>query len=678
MKLRSHLTILATAGLALALSKSADARPYGYAYNATGQLYQFDLTNPSSVVPVGPATAGANTKGIDVRPGTSTIYAVDITATTTQIFTVSPTTGVRTPVGPAIPNTGTADNADAYAINPNAAGYGFNFNPVTLQNDGSSRFRLVDSDGNNFRFNSSTGTVAIVDGSLNYTDGTTASDEFAAASYTNSDEERMGTAVAGTALYYLDADNDILAISPSPNDGTLTNAGSLDIDIDVVAGMEIYSPVGNVTAGGGSNFAYIVVSEDNGATFQLRTIPNIGASASPASAPFGTFPAGFEPVNGFAILEAEELTPPTTATGYAYNADGQLFSFPLGAPGSVTPIGAASAGATVKGLDFRPGTFSLYSIAVGPTTSQISLVNIGTGAVTTVGAPFNNVGLSPEMPPEAYSFANTSNFGFDFNPTTLQQDGSIRVRLVDDQGLNLRFNTNTGALTNVDGTIPVGITAAGYTNSDTARMGAATTPTRLFYLDPANDQLFTSPAANAGTSEVVGPFNSDADSNTGFDILSFSGFNVGYATVDLGGTGLYSLVTVDLQTGRFSTPIGVFPAGFTPERGFSVAVLPDPAPPAVVVPDTTRPRVVTKKISRNKDVGRKRSRFLLRGKAIDDTGVTQVLVREKGSRFRPANGTRNWRFRLDLRPGRNPVRIVAFDSAGNRSKVKRIVITRGK
>ncbi len=676
MNLRTPFLTLAAATLAFAATRQAEARPYGYAYNSTGQLFAFDLTNPSSVIPIGPATAGADTKGIDVRPGTSTIYAVDITAAGTQIFTVNPSTGARAAVGPAIPNTGTAPSFDnsgnvPYSLDPAAAGYGFNFNPVTLQGDGSSRFRLVDSAGNNFRFNSSTGALTTVDGVVAYTDATPQAPTLGAAAYTNSDAERSGGAVAPTALYYLDAANDVLAISDNPNAGTIQNAGPLGIDITAVVGMEIYSPAGNVAAGGGANFTFAVIQLQGESTYSLRSLPNIGSSFGGVGASFGNFPAGFEPINGFAIIDAPELDPPANATGYGYNVGGQLFSFPLSDPSAVTPIGPSGAGATVKGLDFRPGTLSLYSAAVGATTSQIGLVDINTGAVTNVGSAFPNTSITPGI----YSISAASNFGFDFNPVTLQADGSIRVRLVDDQGTNLRLNTNTGTVTNVDGTIPAGITGAAYTNSATARMGGATTATNLFYLDPVNDQLFISPNPNGGTTTAVGPFGSDVAPNTGFEVLSFNGYNVGYAVVDLG-AGTYSLVNVDLATGQLSTPIGVFPNGFTPVNGFAAAIL--PPPPVVVAPDTTRPRVVTKKISRNKDVGANRSRFLLRGKAIDDTGVTEVRVRQQGDRFRSANGTRNWRFRLDLDPGRNPVRIVAFDSAGNRSKVKRVVITRAQ
>ncbi len=473
-------------------------------------------------------------------------------------------------------------------------------------------------------------------------------------------------------------------------------AGALGIDISPAGGMEIYSPTGNVAGGGGNNFAYLVTSEDNGATFQLRTIPDldavidggvdgggdIAAPTAGVSASFGNFPAGFEPINGFAIVEAPELTPPAGATGYAYNATGQLFSFPLTNPAAVTPIGPAGNGTDVKGLDFRPGTFNLFSISVGAAASQLGLVNISTGGVTNVGAGFPNTdNVVPML--ATYSVDPASQFGFDFNPTTVQSDGSIRVRLVDDGGTNLRLNDQTGGVASVDGDINIagttvtGVSGAAYTNSDTGRMGAAVTPTRLFYLDASADRLLTSPSANAGDSLAVGALGSNVDANSGFDILSFGGYNVGYVTVDAGGTGIYTLNTIDLQTGRLSTPIGTFPVGFTPVNGFSLAVLPV-APPVVIAPDTTRPRVVTKKISRKKTVRDARSRFMLRGKAIDDTTVTQVLVKEKGEKFKEANGTRNWRFRLRLDPGRNPVRIVALDASGNRSRVKRIVITREK
>ncbi len=675
--MKNHLTLLTlgAAILAIAATRQAEARPYGYAYTAQGQLFSFDLTNPSSVNPIG-SPVGSTVKGIDVRPGTSTLYAVDINGPTSQvqIYTVNPVTGVRTPVGAAIPTTGTADNGAAYSIDAASPGYGFNFNPVTLQGDGSSRFRLVDAAGNNYRFNSSTGTVATVDGNVAYNDGTATPPALGAAAYTNSDVERAGPAIAPTALYYLDAANDVVAISDDPNAGTIQNAGPLGIDISTVVGMEIYSPPGNVAAGGGANFTYIVTTEDNGATYQLRTIPSIGMSAGTASASFGNFPAGFEPVGGFAIIDAPELTPPAAAVGYGYNAAGQLFSFPLTDPSTVTPIGAASE-LTVKGLDFRPGTDGLYSIAVGATTSQLSLVNINTGGVIAIGAAFPNT--DPPVLGTNYNITAASQFGFDFNPTTLQTDGSIRIRLIDDNGTNLRLNSNTGAVASVDGDINIGgvtvtgVTGAAYTNSDTSRMGAATTPTRLYYLDAAADRLLTSPAANAGTSEVVGPIGADVAPNTAFDILSFSGFNVGYAAVELGG-GTYTLHNVDLQTGAAGPAIGTFPSGFTPVNGFSTYIV-----PAAGVADTTAPRVAAARSLRSKTIRSERRRITLRGTAIDDTAVTQVAIFERGNRnSRVANGTRFWKKSVRLDNRRNVFRVIAFDAAGNISRAEKIVIRR--
>ncbi len=674
MILRTSLLTLAAATLAFAATRQADARPYGYAYNATGQLFSFDLTNPSAVVPIGSATAGANTRGIDVRPGSSLIYTADITATTTQIFVVNPGTGVRTPVGPAILNAGLADNGAAYAIDPAAPGYGFNFNPVTLQGDGSSRFRLVDANGNNYRFNSSTGTVSIVDGSIAYTDGTSGTISIGAAAYTNSDTERAGTAVAGTMLYYLDAASDVLAISDSPNAGTIQSVGPLGIDIDSVVGMEIYSPDGNVAAGGGSNFAYVVTSVDGGSSYQLATVDLTNGAVSP---PLGSFPAGFTPVNGFAIVDFPEIAPPTSAVGFGYNVNGQLFSFPLGNPADVTPIGAT--GNYSNGLDFFPGTLSLYSFFVGQTTSQLSLVDVTTGLPTAIGEPIPNAGTTPG----SFSLTSTLIYGFDFNPTTLQTDNSARIRLVDNTGQNLRLNNApaAGATTvasvdgsiNIDGTVVQGVTAASYTNSETTRMGAVPTPTRLYYVDTFANRLLTSPAANDGTSTPVGPLGADVGFNVGFEILSVSGFNIGYVTASIGETGIYTLHTVDLQTGALSPAIGTFPSGFTPVGGFAIGL----NPPTSIGPDITPPTVSINRIRPVTIVSSDNTRFRVRGVAFDDnSGVAQVLSRTRGDDFSFLTSNTRFGRNVRLRPGNNPVRFIAVDAAGNVSQQTRVVIRR--
>lgn len=638
------------------------AKPVGYAYNDEGQLFSFDLTNPSSVIPLG-TPAGPYIKGIDARPGTATIYAIEIDSVTSeiQLYTVNPSTGMRSPVGPAIPSTGTAGDTNPYDIDTMSPGYGFNFNPTTLQPDGSSRIRLVTSSGSNFRFNSATGEVTNVDGDLTYDGGTPPPSVVGAASYTNSDTERAGAAETPTLLYYLESAGDNLVQSPAANSGVFTEVGPIGFDISEMVGMEIFTQDGNL-------FAYIVITLDGGNTYSLHTVD---LTTGEASASFGTFPEGYEPAGGFAIVDLQEVAPPEGATGYAYNADGQLFSFFLSDPSTVTPVGSPGAD-TMKGLDFRPGTDTLYSIAVGPTESQLSTVNVFNGTVSPIGTAFPN--QDPPGTGTNYEISENSQFGFDFNPTTLQADGSIRIRLVDDNGTNLRLHSDTGAVASVDGSINIdgmvvsGVTGAAYTNSDTQRMGAGETPTRLYYLDPELDRLLTSPAANAGDSVPVGDLGLNITENTGFDILSVDGYNIAYATVDLGG-GTYTLHTIDLQTGAIGPVIGAFPVGFEPVKGFAAAIL--------TPPDNQRPNITFKGIQRREQVNSNRKRFRLRGRAFDNVEVAAVFVKERGKRYKKVKGTRNWRETVRLDPGRNVFRAYAIDTSGNRSRTIRVIINRG-
>lgn len=658
MKIQTHLFGLLALGVLCHVSPG-EAKPYGYAYNSSGQLFTFDLTNPGSVIPIGPATSGANTRAVDTRPGTATLYSIDVLAGTSQVqvFTIDPATGGRTAVGAAIPAAGTAGDANPYTISTASAAYGLDFNPTTLQGDGSSRFRFVTAEGVNLRFNSATGAVTNVDGNLAYTGGVPATVSVAAGAYTNSNTERMGGMVTPTTLYYIDTLNDALVLSANANSGAFVSVGALGVDLSAVASFDIFTS-------GGNQFGYVVASADGGSTYTLYTI-NLASGALTAS---GVFPTGFEPTRGFAIVDRPEPSLPARATGFAYNSAGQLFSFPLSDPTKVTPIGAAGQ-VEVKGIDFLPGSNTLYSISVGQGNSQLRTVNLADGMTTPVGSGFPNAAASPGN----YSIASSNLFGFDFNPTTLQMDGSIRIRLIDSAGTNLRLHSATGGVAAVDTALTVGgmaapgLSAAAYTNTDTARTGATAPGTRLYYLDATNDNLLTSPAANSGVSTVVGPLGSNVTGNTAFDILSFGGENVGFAVVGSGAG--FTLHRIDLQTGALGSVIGTFPAGFEPVGGFATTILP--------FVDTTAPEVITQGPSRIR-VGAGVRTFRLRGKASDDSGLAGIFVKSAGGTFIPARGTTRWSQSVELNFGRNVFVVVARDAAGNRSASDRIVIFRGR
>jgi hypothetical protein len=277
-------------------------------------------------------------------------------------------------------------------------------------------------------------------------------------------------------------------------------------------------------------------------------------------------------------------------TGFGVDGNGNLFSFDVTAPGSIpiTPIG--NVGFVPEGIDFRPGTNTLYAIEIGAATTQLFTVDISTAVATPVGAGFNTIdaGLG-------YNLGGSQRFGFDFNPSTLQLDTSMRIRLVGQNGDNLRLNSSTGLVSNVDTDLLIPpssapfVDGAAYLNNVP---NAATLATTLYDMDSRNDSLYTQNPPNNGTLNLVGAFFAAADNaneGIGFDIYTVPGDadpstagDSAYAVLTRPNTqsGAYLLYQVNLATGIISNgklvgPVGS-PSDFT--GGFAIAPLPIPEP----------------------------------------------------------------------------------------------------
>ncbi len=149
-----------------------------------------------------------------------------------------------------------------------------------------------------------------------------------------------------------------------------------------------------------------------------------------------------------------------------------------------------------------------------------------------------------------------TNFGFDFNPTV------DRIRVVSDNGQNLRLHPETGAVAAVDGLINPGtptISASAYTNNF-----AGATTTMLFAIDHTSDKLFVQNPPNNGTLVETGSLGINVDASNGFDIGSTSG--IAYTIFTVGVTqGLYR---INLTTGA-ATKVRDFPVAV---RGFTVGL----------------------------------------------------------------------------------------------------------
>jgi hypothetical protein len=202
---------------------------------------------------------------------------------------------------------------------------------------------------------------------------------------------------------------------------------------------------------------------------------------------------------------------------------------------SSVAISGFSGDSRLVGIDYRPATGALYGLG---DAGGVYTVDASTGQATKVAQM--DVALSGGA------------FGVDFNPTV------DRLRVVSDNGQNLRINVDTG-MTTVDGTLntgpgttATGVTAAAYTNNDIH----PATATTLFDIDTVADRVAIQAPPNNGTLNPTGNLGVDAVGDSGFDIYSSTtrdGTTVNVralAALSVGGRS--ALYRVDLLTGRAS------------------------------------------------------------------------------------------------------------------------------
>jgi MYXO-CTERM domain-containing protein len=272
-------------------------------------------------------------------------------------------------------------------------------------------------------------------------------------------------------------------------------------------------------------------------------------------------------------------------TGCGVNAAGSLFKFDVNNPNTTAVvIGPLGGGLVTKAIDFRPSSSTLYGIDVGANTTMLYTININTGAATAVGAGFNTSGAG-------YDFGGSQRFGFDFNPTSLQGDNSMRIRLVGTNNSNVRINSATGLIDTVDGPLAIGasspfVDGIAYSNNIA---NAGTDTTTLYDMDTRNGSLYTQ-VANTSAMTLVGPFGASilAQQGVGFDIYSALGaVDRGLAVFTrsdgpTGNVGAYVLYNVNLATGATTGGALVMASGgstpFDFAGGFSVLPTPVPEP----------------------------------------------------------------------------------------------------
>ena len=242
---------------------------------------------------------------------------------------------------------------------------------------------------------------------------------------------------------------------------------------------------------------------------------------------------------------------------YALSTGDELLSFDGDEPGDATSkdITGLRTGESLVGIDFRPTNSTtaapntqgkLYAIGdqgfvytINPDTAAATR-----GARLTVGTTGTPVVLTGES------------FGMDFNPDV------DRLRLVSDANQNLRINVDNGQTT-VDtplqyavgdpnaGTDPE-VGSVAYRDSQASGFGTAT-PTEIYDIDAATDDMSEQTPPNDGTLVTEGPLDRMVRVRQGFDIVTIGsspagdrGFAVLKPMVSGRATGFY---TVNLEDG---------------------------------------------------------------------------------------------------------------------------------
>lgn len=168
-----------------------------------------------------------------------------------------------------------------------------------------------------------------------------------------------------------------------------------------------------------------------------------------------------------------------------------------------TPITGLPIGVQVIGLDYRPANGTVIALAAN---NRLYTINLTTAVATAIG----DTALDPSL--------TGGSFGFDFNPVV------DRIRIIGDDGQNLRANPDTGLIAATDTSISdvnADIVAVAYTNNDN---DATTTTTTLYAIDANSDSLVLvggadgNPSPNGGVVTTVGALGLEVSADATFDI----------------------------------------------------------------------------------------------------------------------------------------------------------------
>ena len=252
-------------------------------------------------------------------------------------------------------------------------------------------------------------------------------------------------------------------------------------------------------------------------------------------------------------VPAPAAPPERREVAVAVTAAQQLIRFNVARPErllSRVAVTGLQPGEQLLGIDFRAKNDTLYALG---SSGRLYTLDIESGAATAVGGP-----LAVPL--------RGQDFGFDFNPTV------DRIRVVSDEGQNLRLHPDTGAVVDAQPDAP-GVQTDGalaYAAEDRPlarkpRVVAAAYSynkvdpkiTTNFAIDAATGALVTQGSRegaqpvvspNTGRLATVGPLDAGPFSDASFDIHVIT--DQGFAALTAAGARISRWVQVDLQTGR--------------------------------------------------------------------------------------------------------------------------------
>ena len=442
-----------------------------YALTDANQLLKLNAKTaetPTATVGITGLPSGEKILSIDFRPATGQLYGL---GSSSRLYTINRDNGAASALGTA-------------SFSPVIGGTNasIDFNPTV------DRIRLVSNSGQNLRLHPETGGVAASDGVINGG----SSPSITSIAYTNS-----VSGATTTDLFDIDVTTKKLYKQMPPNDGTLAEVGTINVNFTGKGGFDI-SPDNSIVLA-----TFTVDSKA-----KLYTLNTTNANA--------TYLADLSAAN---IID---IAIPTNPVAYAVDESNNLQYFnPTQTTAPVNKaIGGLGAGESIVGIDFRPSNGQLYGLAVTAAgAAKVYTFNLGTGAVTAVGTGFT------------VATTNTQ-FGFDFNPTV------DLIRVVGNAGINLRLNPTTGVIQGADGNLNPGspaVHAAAYTNSF-----PGATMTTLFVADLT--KLYRQDPPNVGTLVEIGALGVTVEAMSGFDIGGRTNTAYGLFTVG-GATRVYSINT---------------------------------------------------------------------------------------------------------------------------------------